>query len=214
MFEAQRPVKSSASELHMECEKLREENAKYRKKVQDFQMKFSRLGDFQESNKDSDIMSGLSMKDQHQLKKTISDDKVIGSIQKLLEKSKTSRDLLESKRKELKSVFENIDRQVKELESDLEAINRQTREAEREFALKLADHKSKEVTKENRHDMKAKEKEIKKDHDAKIRNLDGQKTNATANRGEKTQRRYERQEELKRNQKELEHAVDSAEIFH
>ena len=117
----------------LEAEKLREENAKYRKKVQDFQLKFARLGEYNDSNKDSDILGGLNSKDQHQLKKTIGDDKVIGSIQKLLETSKQSRESLEAARKQLKSTFDSIDKEVKELESELEGINRQTREAEREF---------------------------------------------------------------------------------
>ena len=175
----------------LEAEKLREENAKYRKKVQDFQLKFARLGEYNDGNKDSDILGGLNTKDQHQLKKTIGDDKVIGSIQKLLETSKQSRESLEAARKQLKSTFDSIDKEVKELESELEGINRQTREAEREFNQKMADHKSKEVTKENRHEMKAKEKEIKRDHEAKKKNLDGQKTTATNNRSAKTQRRYD-----------------------
>ena len=82
------------------------------------------------------------MKDQQQLKKTIGEDKVISSIQKLLESSKVNRDALENDRKKLKEKFDEIDKQVKELESELENINRLTREAEREYAAETADHQN------------------------------------------------------------------------
>lgn len=187
-YTAERPVKSKASEIAVECEKLREENAKYRKKVLDFQLKFARLGEYQDSKKDSDIYAGLNMKDQQQLKKTIGEDKVISSIQKLLESSKVNRDALENDRKKLKEKFDEIDKQVRELEGELESINRLTREAEREYATEMADHQNRflQAPQENRHELKAEERKLNRDYKAKIRTLTGQKTNTTANRGEKT----------------------------
>lgn len=43
IYESERPVKSKASQLHEDLERIREENAKLRKKVLDYQMKFSKL---------------------------------------------------------------------------------------------------------------------------------------------------------------------------
>ena len=141
----------------------------------------------------------MNIKDQMQLKKTLEGDKVISSIKKLMTQSQDKQIELSERDKILKEEHAGIDKQVKDLEHELETIIDETKQAERTYQRQRAELKASGDSKEKQFNIKAQEKDLKKTYEQSIKALDGSRTTATKNRGEKGQQRFQKQEELKKN---------------
>ena len=103
VYSAEKPVKSESSRTQEELEKVREDNAKLRKKVKDYQNKFQKIntgalqsfggeggggGGKAGRNAGDDDGAGDYKTDNQQFEKLCQSDKVIQSIEKLIKQNK------------------------------------------------------------------------------------------------------------------------------
>ena len=77
---AEKPVISEASIAQQELEKLREENAKLKKRVKDYQTKFAKVNTNSSQSAAGDASNQEGGDDENQMEKLCSNDKVIQSI--------------------------------------------------------------------------------------------------------------------------------------
>lgn len=98
VYSACKPVKSESSRTQQELEKVREENAKLRKRVKDYAARFAKInagslagggvGGAAEASGKGDDDAAAEDKQDIQFEKLCSNDKVIQSIKTLIDKNK------------------------------------------------------------------------------------------------------------------------------
>ena len=128
VYSASKPVKSESSRTQQELEKVREENAKLRKRVKDYAARFAKInagslaggGAAEAAGKGED--EGDEKQD-IQFEKLCSNDKVIQSIKTLIDKNKQEKHDRQKEHKELTINLKNMNREVDQLTAQLKELD-------------------------------------------------------------------------------------------
>lgn len=138
-YYAEKPVISEASIAQQELEKLREENAKLKKRVKDYQTKFAKVNtnSNQGASGEGGGQEGGDDMNDNQMEKMCSNDKVIQSINQLIEKNKSEKSEKQKEFKELSVNHKNLIAEVEQLNTQIEDLNTKERDILKQIQMEI-----------------------------------------------------------------------------